>query len=125
MDPVTDAGAAALLGLKPLTILGSAVGGFISLTVFDGQTTTVRWTAAVGGASLAMLVAEPLTVWAGVPPKVETLIAIFVAIFGMSIVTATARALREIKFVDVFWAVLGKFGINKPAPPPGGPGSAP
>ena len=120
MEPVTDTAGAALLGLKPLTILGAALGGFISLSVFDGQTKKVRWMAAIGGTGLAIFCAEPITAWAGVPPKVETMIAVFVAIFGMSLVTATAKAIKEIKLIDVFWGILEKMGVRRPPPPPGG-----
>lgn len=119
-DPVTDAAAGALLGLKPLTILGAAVGGFISLNVFDDQPVKVRWTAAVGGTGLSALIAEPLTLWAGVPPKVEIVFAVFIAIFGMSLVTAIAKGIKDIKVVDVFWGILGKLGVNRPPPPPPG-----
>ncbi len=123
MEPVTDATAAgALLGIKPLTVLGAAVGGVISLSFFDGQSRRVRWMAALGGVALAALLAEPLTLWAGVPPKVETVLSVGIAMFGMSIVTAFAKALQSVVWVDVFWAVLTKFGINKP--PSGGSGGA-
>lgn len=124
MDPVTDATAAgALLGIKPLTVLGAAVGGVISLSFFDGQSRRVKWMAALGGVALAALLAEPLTLGAGLSPKVETAVSVFIAMFGMSIVTALAKALQHINWVDVFWAVLAKFGFNKP--PSSGSGGQP
>lgn len=108
-DPVTDT--ALLLGLKPLSILGAAAGSLISLSFFDGQSMRVKWTGVAGGCSLSMLVGEPIAALLGIPPKAEILIVVLVALFGMSIVTAIAR---EIKWADVFWAILGKFGVNRP-----------
>ena len=118
MEPITDTAGAALLGLKPLTIIGAAVGSFVSLTFFDGQTRAAKWIGVFGGCAIAMLCAEPITEVMNLNPKMETPVALFLAMFGISLMTALAKALKEIKLVDLIWAVLAKFGVNRPPPPP-------
>ena len=38
---------------------------------------------------------------------------VVMAVTVTGIVTAIARAIKDIKWADVFWAVLGKFGIKR------------
>lgn len=99
----------AVLGLKLSNTIAGAVGSFISLNFFDGLSRAQKWSTFVGGWALGAWLAEPMTAVLELPAKVEIGLAILVALFGMSI----AAQFIKLEWGDVFWAVLGKFGIKK------------
>lgn len=100
----------AAAGLKLTTVIGGAVGSFISLNFFEGVPVVKRWSIFVSGTLLASFLAGPLLKFLELRPEIEVGIAVLLGLFGMSL----AAQLMKIEWIVVFWAILAKFGIKKP-----------
>lgn len=90
------------LGLKLQVVVAGAIGAFISLRFFDGLGTRDRWLTFVGGWALASYLTglaheyfELKTVSA------ETGIALLVGLFGMSVVAALIKVIRETDWIGI------------------------
>lgn len=101
---------AAALGLKVKTVVAGAVGSFVSLRFFDGLSTTEKWSTFFGGWALAAYASEPLTAFLELGVKVEVGLALLVGLFGMSIVAAAIKVIRETKWSEIVKGRLGGGG---------------
>lgn len=100
----------AALGLKLGNIVAAAIGSFVSLNFFDNLTTKQKWVSFIGGTAVGSYLSEPLVIVMELTPKVEVGFSIVLGLFSMSLVAQ----LIKLNWSDVFWGVLGKFGIKRP-----------
>lgn len=84
------------MGLKLQVIVAGAVGSFISLRFFDGLGTGERWATFFGGLGLAAYLTESIFVFFELTSiKIESGLALLIGLFGMSLVAAVIKTIRE------------------------------
>jgi len=92
----------AVLGLKVQVVFAGAVGALISLRFFDGLATSERWFTFVSGWALASYLAGPLTAFFELTHStMETGISMLVGLFGMSLVAAVIKTIRETDWAGI------------------------
>lgn len=100
MEPIST-GIIETLGLKAASIVAGAVGAFVSLRFFEGLNLWEKWSTFLGGWALASFLAQPLVLFLEVPSKVESGISLLVGLFGMSLVAAIIRVIRDTKWSSI------------------------
>lgn len=102
------------LGLKVKVVIASAMGAFISLRFFDGLNWWERWTTFLGGCALGSWCTSLVINALGVSERLEAPAAIIVGVFGMAVVSAIIKVIKDTDWIGVMKSVLGgKFGGDK------------
>lgn len=92
----------ATLGLKLQILVAGAVGAFISLRFFEGLNTPERWFTFMGGWGLAAYTTSFLHEYLGLKSGAsETGIALLIGLFGMSIVAAIIKIIRDTNWIAI------------------------
>ena len=88
----------AAAGIKVGTIFGAIAGGFLSLNFFDGLTPAKRWVTAISGVLLGIIFSPLFIQLLSLPTlhSIELGVAGFIGLFGMSIVSAAFKGVREL-----------------------------
>ena len=90
------------LGLKLQVIVAGAVGAFISLRFFEGLSTGERWLTFMGGWGTAAYTTGILHEYLELKSIAsETGIALLIGLFGMSIVAAIIKVIRETNWTSI------------------------
>lgn len=104
-------GTFAALGLKLQVVVAGAIGAFVSLRFFEGLNTWERWTTFAGGwamaAYLAALAHEYFELKSG---GAEIGVALLIGLFGMSIVAALIKVIRDTDWTGMFKRRVGGGG---------------
>lgn len=95
------------LGLTLKNLVAAAIGSFVSLRFFDGLRVLEKWSTFFGGWALGAYIGAPLTSFLELPAKVEVGMALLVGLFGMSVVAALIKTLRETQWNAILKGRLG------------------
>lgn len=95
------------LGLTLKNVIAGAVGSFISLRFFEGLSTPEKWSTFFGGWALGAYIGSPLSRFLEVDVKVDSGIALLVGLFGMAVVAAIIKAIRDTRWAELIKARFG------------------
>ena len=92
----------AALGIKLKVVFFGALGALISLKFFDNLSTWERWVTFGGGLGLATGLTESVFAWLELTNmKLEAGLAVVIGLFGMSIVSALIKTVRETNWSSI------------------------
>ena len=92
----------AALGLKIKVVFASAMGAFISLRFFDGLSIWERWVTFFGGVSIGSFVSVPMAQAMQIQTEVvEQGLSLGLGLFGMSIVAAVIKVIRDTDWIGI------------------------
>ena len=99
----------AALSVKLSTILGGAIGGFISMRFHDGLTTVQKWITFFGGWGLGAFLGLPLISALEIKPVWEVGISLMIGLFGMSLTAAIINATKVFDWAGTAQNILDRF----------------
>jgi mannose/fructose/N-acetylgalactosamine-specific phosphotransferase system component IID len=101
----------AALGISLKALIGSAVGGLLSLNFFDGLNPTRRWIVAAGGLAIGALGTGPLVAYFRMTPLIyDGAVGLVLGLFGMSVVSAVLKTVRDTDWAGIVRSRLGRGG---------------
>ena len=100
----------AAIGITLKNALAGAIGSLVSMRFFPGLTTIESWGTFGGGWALAVYLAQPVTLFFELKPAVETGISLLIGLFGMAVVAATIRTVKDTDWSGI---IKGKLGGGK------------
>ena len=111
LESTSDAGFLSALGVTFKTIVGGAIGGFISLRFNEDLLWWEKWMTFLGGWGLGAWLAPPLNSYLEIAqrPSWEVGTALLIGLFGMSLAAAVIKAIKGLDLIAFIAAALQRY----------------
>lgn len=111
LDATPDNSILAALGVTLKTIIGGALGGFISLRFNADLTWYERWITFFGGWGLGAWLAPPLNTYLELNQRAawEAGTALLIGLFGMSFAAAVIKAIKSLDITAIITGAINRF----------------